>query len=56
MEYIAFMHDNTDSSATASAWDAFFAMARDSGLFRGGSETALKCLSAVMALATNGCA
>ncbi len=37
MEYITFMHANTDSSATTEEWDDFFALARESGLFKGGS-------------------
>ena len=38
MEYIAFMHKNTDSVATSEEWERFLALARDSGLFQGGSE------------------
>ncbi len=37
MEYITFMHGNSDSKATEQEWSAFFAQASDSGLFRGGS-------------------
>ncbi|UJJ31948.1 hypothetical protein [Halopseudomonas maritima] len=39
MEYILFIHNNTDLPATAQ-WDAFFAAANQSGLFLGGSEIA----------------
>ena len=38
MEYIAFMHNNSDAPAAAKEWDAFFSAARKSGMFRGGSE------------------
>ena len=40
MEYITFMHKNKDSgatSATSEEWDRFFDLAKESGLFRGGS-------------------
>ncbi len=38
MEYITFMHGNSDGKATPDEWNTFFELARDSGLFRGGSE------------------
>lgn len=37
MEYITFMHGNTDGPPTNEEWEAFFDLARQSGLFRGGS-------------------
>ena len=37
MEYITFMHNNVDTEPTKEEWDRFFALARESGLFRGGS-------------------
>lgn len=40
MEYILFIHKNTDKPTTQEAWDSFFATAKDSGLFAGGSEIA----------------
>ena len=38
MEYILFIHKNTDSSPTNKEWDEFFIAAIKSGLFLGGSE------------------
>ncbi|MEB3733120.1 hypothetical protein ULF88_00965 [Halopseudomonas pachastrellae] len=38
MEYILFIHNNTDLPATTAQWDAFFAAENQSGLFLGGSE------------------
>ena len=37
MEYITFMHGNTDSNPSNDEWDQFFELANGSGLFRGGS-------------------
>ena len=37
MEYITFMHSNTDSASSGDEWDRFFELAKESGLFRGGS-------------------
>ena len=40
MEYITFMHKNKDSGATGGTedeWDRFLEVAKESGLFRGGS-------------------
>ena len=37
MEYITFMHRNTESEATAGEWNDFLSEARASGIFRGGS-------------------
>ncbi|MEM7585335.1 MAG: hypothetical protein AAF560_18240 [Acidobacteriota bacterium] len=38
MEYLAFIHDNTDTTPSAQEWQAFIAEASASGLFLGGSE------------------
>ena len=38
MEYILFIHDNTDTPAKDQDWERFFVLARKSGLFQGGSE------------------
>ena len=38
MEYILFIHKNTNNQTTDEAWKAFFIAAKKSGLFRGGSE------------------
>ncbi len=38
MEYILFIHNNTDSNTTSEQWDAFFIAAKNSGIFQGGSE------------------
>ncbi len=38
MEYILFIHNNVDSTISDSDWDQFFAEARNSELFQGGSE------------------
>ncbi len=38
MEYILFIHDNTDTPTKEEDWDRFLALARSSGLFQGGSE------------------
>lgn len=40
MEYILFIHNNADNRITDEAWKIFFTAARESGLFRGGSEIA----------------
>ena len=37
MEYITFMHANTDTQSTKEEWDTFFNLARECGSFRGGS-------------------
>ncbi len=37
-EYILLIHDNTVTPSTAEEWDRFFASARQSGMFKGGSE------------------
>lgn len=37
MEYITFMHNNTDTAPTGGEWERFFGLARQSGLFQGGS-------------------
>ena len=38
MEYILFIHKNTDAVASSVQWDEFFIAAKRSGLFLGGSE------------------
>lgn len=38
MQYILLIQDNLRSETTGEEWDAFFAAAKDSGLFKGGSE------------------
>ncbi len=38
MEYIAFMHRNTESPAADEEWADFIELAKNSGIFRGGSE------------------
>jgi len=40
MEYILFIHNNVDSPSTDEQWERFFASARQSGIFAGGSEIA----------------
>ena len=37
MEYIIFMHRNTESEASPEEWNNFLSEARTSGIFRGGS-------------------
>lgn len=38
MEYILFIHNNTDSDTTDEQWNSFFTEANNSGVFIGGSE------------------
>jgi len=38
MEYILFIHDNTDTPTKEEDWEKFFALAKKRGLFQGGSE------------------
>ena len=38
MEYIVFIHSNTDTETTEEQWEVFFTAANDSGIFQGGSE------------------
>ncbi len=38
MEYILFVHGNSEVEARKEEWDNFFEAARSSGIFRGGSE------------------
>ena len=40
MEYILFIHNNTDSATTEEQWSSFFEDANKSGVFLGGSEIA----------------
>ena len=37
MQYIVFIHKNTDSETDSEQWNEFFNTARKSGLFKGGS-------------------
>jgi hypothetical protein len=37
-QYLVLIHSNAKSLATPEEWDQFFAAARQSGLFQGGSE------------------
>ena len=37
MEYITFMHGNKVSATSPDEWERFFDLAKESGLFRGGS-------------------
>lgn len=37
-QYLLLIHDNAEGLATSEQWDAFFEAARNSGIFRGGSE------------------
>lgn len=38
MEYILFIHNDSDNLASESQWEAFFEAANQSGMFNGGSE------------------
>ena len=38
MEYIVFIHKNTDTLTTEAQWSSFFSPARKGGVFLGGSE------------------
>jgi len=38
MEYIIFIHNNTDKKTAEEQWHSFFSLATDSGMFQGGSE------------------
>ncbi len=38
MQYIAFIHNNVDTTPTAQEWEQFFTAAIASGIFKGGSE------------------
>ncbi len=38
MQYIALIHKNTDSTPATYEWDRFFAAAKATGMFKGGSE------------------
>lgn len=44
MEYIVFIHNNSDHTPTQEQWEAFFETAKASGLFRGGSEISQGCI------------
>lgn len=38
MEYIVFIHNNTDNDTKDEQWHSFFSLATNSGIFQGGSE------------------
>jgi hypothetical protein len=38
MEYIVFIHNNTDNDTKDEQWHSFFTLATDSGIFQSGSE------------------
>jgi hypothetical protein len=38
MEYILFIHNNTEAVTTEDQWQSFFSEAKKSGIFQGGSE------------------
>lgn len=38
MEYILFIHNNSDQPTTEEQWNEFFVAANESGMFSGGSE------------------
>lgn len=38
MEYILFIHGNTDTQTNSADWEHFFELAGNSGMFQGGSE------------------
>ncbi len=38
MQYIALIHNNTDSTPTTDEWDRFLDAAKATGMFKGGSE------------------
>lgn len=40
MEYILFIHNNTETPTTIEAWNTFFKAAKESNIFQGGSEIA----------------
>jgi len=42
MQYILLIHNNVTSDTTQEEWQYFFAIAGDSGLFKGGSEIGLR--------------
>jgi hypothetical protein len=44
MEYILFIHDNTDMPTKEKDWENFFTLAKKSGLFQGGSEIGKRIL------------
>ena len=43
MEYILFIHNNTDAVTTEDQWLSFFTTANNSGVFQGGSEISNQC-------------
>jgi len=40
MEFILFIHKNTDQNTTSEQWESFFNSANESGIFLGGNEIA----------------
>lgn len=44
MEYILFIHKNTESPVSKEEWSSFFNAARESGMFQGGSEIGKRIL------------
>ena len=41
-QYLLLIHGNTKSATTDEEWESFFAAARTSGMFQGGSEVGVK--------------
>ena len=41
-QYLLLIHGNQKTAATAPEWDRFFTAARESGMFKGGSEVGEK--------------
>lgn len=37
MQYVALIHRNTDTTPTSAEWEHFFAVATETGMFKGGS-------------------
>lgn len=42
MEYLAIIYNNSETPTTEKQWEAFFKVAHQSGIFRGGSEIGLE--------------
>jgi len=43
MEFILFIHNNTNAKTTEDQWRTFFTAAKKSGVFQGGSEISNQC-------------
>lgn len=43
-QYILLIHSNQTSEPTTEQWDAFFAAAQQSGMFKGGSQIGKRCV------------